>query len=220
MLNTLSVMSLAAVVSAAAASPIPSTRSTTALPPIGITVVVGPGIAPALVTRILDETDAVWRATGFRFAWVRDTQLPTVLRVTIDNAQGIPIDGATTLGWIHFDERSVPDPDIHLSYANAMDLLRHSVGVVGNAEQMPVAERQLLLGRAMGRALAHEIGHYLLASKAHTDKGLMATRRSAYELFSAERARFAIDAGEQGAMAARFVQPVVTAGNRPGRATR
>jgi hypothetical protein len=72
----------------------------------------------------------------------------------------------------------------------------------------------------MGRALAHEIGHYLLASKAHTDKGLMATRRSAYELFSAERARFAIDAGEQGAMAARFVQPVVTAGNRPVRATR
>ena len=33
---------------------------------------------------------------------------------------------------------------------------------------MPLAQREMLLARAMGRALAHELGHYLLASKIHT----------------------------------------------------
>jgi hypothetical protein len=220
MLNALSVMSLAAIVAAGAEIPASSARPTNAFPPIGITVVVGPGIAPALVTRILAETDLIWRGTGFSFIWQRDGGLPSALRVTIDNGPTVQPDGQTTLGWIHFDGRDVPEPEIHLPYANAVDLLVHSAGVVGLASQMPLAERQLLLGRAMGRALAHEMGHYLLASKAHTAKGLMATKRSAIDLFSADRAHFQIDDGQRLAMAARFAPPATTAGNRSGRAAK
>ena len=35
---------------------------------------------------------------------------------------------------------------------------------------MPIFEREMLLARAIGRALAHELGHYLLASKEHTEE--------------------------------------------------
>ena len=66
----------------------------------------------------------------------------------------------------------------------------------------------------MGRALAHEMGHYLLASKVHTPKGLMATKRSASDLFANDRSHFRIDDVQRSTMAARFVQPAITAANR------
>ncbi|HEY2904980.1 MAG TPA: hypothetical protein VGJ29_03710 [Vicinamibacterales bacterium] len=216
MLNALSLMSLAAALATAAASPLSSPRSANAFPPIGVTIIVGRGVAPTLVSRILDETDAIWRGSGFSFVWQRDGGLPAALSITIDNTPGVQLDGQTTLGWIHFDDNDVPAPEIHLSYANAMTLLELSRGVVGPLAQMPIAERETLLGRAMGRALAHEMGHYLLASKAHTPKGLMATKRSAIDLFNSDRAHFRIDDGQRAAMAARLVQPTITADSSHG----
>jgi hypothetical protein len=220
MLNALSVISLAAIVAAGAESPASPARPTNALPPIGITVVAGHGVEPALVARILAETDLIWRGSGFSFIWQRDGGLPSALRVTIDDEPTVQLDGQTTLGWIHFDGRAVPEPEIHLSYANAVQLLEQSAGVVGDASHMPRAQREILLSRAMGRALAHEMGHYLLASKAHTAKGLMATKRSATDLFSAERTHFQIDDSQRLAMAARFAPPATTAGNRSVRAAK
>jgi len=220
MLNALSVMWLAAALATAAASPLSSPQSARAFPPIGVTVIVGHGITPALLSRILDETDAIWRGSGFSFVWQRNGGLPTTLTVTIDDAPSIHLEGQTTLGWIHFDDNGVPLPDIHLSYANAVGLLEQARGIVGPVGQMPRAERETLLGRAMGRALAHEMGHYLLASKVHTPKELMATKRSASDLFTADRAHFRIDDGQQAAVAARLVQPAVSAANHVSRATK
>jgi hypothetical protein len=82
-----------------------------------------------------------------------------------------------------------------------MDMARAVVGVVA---QMPIAPREILLARAMGRALAHEIGHYLLASKVHTQRGLLKASRTASELFSVERAGFKIDPSQQQQIAARL----------------
>jgi hypothetical protein len=219
MLNALSLMSLAAALATAAASPLSSPQSASAFPPIGVAVVAGRGITPALVSRILGETDAIWRGSGFSFVWQRDRGLPAALSVTIDDAPTIQLDGQTTLGWIRFDE-GMPVPAIHLSYANALSLLAQSRGIVGPVGQMPIAERETLLGRAMGRALAHEMGHYLLASKAHTPKGLMATKRSASDLFAGDRAHFRIDDVQRAAMAARLVQPAVSAANRASHAVK
>jgi hypothetical protein len=61
----------------------------------------------------------------------------------------------------------------------------------------------MFLGRAMGRALAHELGHYLTASKAHAKKGLMRATRTASEFFALERWGFAIDPAQRRAMVAR-----------------
>jgi hypothetical protein len=135
---------------------------------------------------------------------MRDTGLRTTLRLTIDDAAGMPVDGATPLGWIHFDERNVPDSEIHLSYSNALDLLHNSVGVVGDVDHMPLAERNLFLGRAMGRALAHEIGHYLLTSKVHTRRGLMKAVLTAAELFMPDAGGLRIDTDQRRLVAMRL----------------
>ncbi len=207
----------ALLVAAAAGAPsAATTMPASATPPVGVTVLVAPDVPSTVVPHILEEADAIWRPV-LRFAWQREPRLPTTLRLVIDNARGVPMDAETPLGWVVFYDGR-PEPEIHLSYANALALLRASREIVGTMELMPPLQRDTLLGYAMGRALAHELGHYLLATKAHTARGLMQTRRSAAELFSRDRSHFQIDAIEKLALAARLhPAPAAAAADAPRR---
>jgi hypothetical protein len=60
----------------------------------------------------------------------------------------------------------------------------------------PPLFREGLLARVFGRALAHEIGHYLLRSKGHSRTGLMRASPLVYDLVSPERHAFVLSAGE------------------------
>ena len=76
--------------------------------------------------------------------------------------------------------------------------------VVGVVEQMTLSQREILSARALGRVLAHELGHYLLASKTHTKRGLLKASRTAAELFAIEARGFQIDPSQRQLMAARL----------------
>jgi hypothetical protein len=180
------------------------------VPPIGITVTAVADVPPKLLSMILDEADAIWRPTGIRFVWQHaPASIPTMLHVTIDHARRPPIDADVPLGWVVFNDGRSPEPEIHLSYASALEYLQASRLVVGNVERMPLLERYTLLSRALGRALAHELGHYLLASKSHAPRGLMQTHRSASDLFGMSLAGFTISAEERSVVAARLGPPIV-----------
>src|SRR5690349_11389048 len=179
----------AALAVALAAAPSP-------MPPMTVRVVVAAGIAPGLVTALLAETDAVWRPNGVAFSWTREVNAvrraerpfqAAPLLVVIGHMTRRGPDNRLPLGWITFDDPTTPEPQISMSYSNAVALLENSAGVVGVAATMPRLRRDTLLARAMGRALAHELGHYLLASKAHSSVGLMRGVQTAFELFSTER---------------------------------
>ncbi len=164
-----------------------------ASPPLHITLTFARDVSPSLVLRLLDEADAVWRPSGVTFAW--DTQshgsVPAALQIVVDEERGAAPGGLPPLGWILFDAQDTPGRLIHLSYANAVALLNESP-VLGDRNSMPIAQRETYLGRALGRALAHELGHYLLASKGHTPTGLMKGTLTANELFSPERSRLEV----------------------------
>lgn len=202
----------------------PSASAAAILPPMAISVYVAPHIPAWTVARMLAETDDVWRSNGFTFVWQRGPAevapygragddgryRPSTLRVTIDNERGERTrDALTTLGWILFDRPGEPDQQIHISYVNAESLLEASTTVVGNVGIMPTVQRELYVARAMGRALAHELGHYLLASKAHTPRGLMQTGRSAAELFGRQRIRFELDATQKQQAISRVTETVM-----------
>src|SRR5262249_49409881 len=167
----------------AAAIPTPIAGSPPPLPPMTIRVGVAPGITPTLVAGVLAEADAIWRGAGVTFRWQPDDEMvrlkadatsirpdgapvfePFTLHVSIGFETNQAGETHFPLGWIVFDDPSTPRQEISVSYANAMTLLERSSGVVGVAATMPRMQRELLLSRAMGRALAHEVGHYLLAS--------------------------------------------------------
>jgi hypothetical protein len=110
----------------------------------------------------------------------------------------------TPLAWINVDGNGMPEPQIYVSHSNAVQFLRDSRGAVGRFETMPIRQRETYLGRALGRALAHEVGHYLMGSSAHALKGLMSASHTAVEFFAPERRNLGIDAVERQRMAARF----------------
>lgn len=177
----------------------------TSLAAIVVTVSAPADIRQSFVDRVTAEADAIWRAAGLAITWERQTTFiaSRALHVVFGNERGTSTSSAQPLGWIRFADDQ-PDPDLYLSYANAISLLELSRGAIGLSHSMTVLERDIYLSRAMGRALAHELGHYLLASKAHTADGLMKANRSAAEFFSSDRRRFAVTASEWRQVAARL----------------
>jgi hypothetical protein len=192
--------------------------SPAAIPPLIISVTTSGDLSPALIARIFKEADAIWRPSGISFFWRRITReavpfaragetgpyVPNTLRLNVGNASGQPRDGRMPLGWIVFDDVTTPQQEIYLSYANAQAVMAESRGVVGLIAEMPIMQRETLLARAMGRALAHELGHYLLASKVHSKRGLMKAILSATELFTSDARGLRIEPAQGQAVAARL----------------
>jgi hypothetical protein len=167
-----------------------------------INVSVAPDLSTTFVSRVLAETDDIWRSAGMTFAWQRAPRgAAATLQVVIGHDARPVRDGRFALGWITF-ENSKPEQVIYVSYSNAHQLMIESQGVVGAVDRMTLLQRETLLARAMGRALAHEIGHYLLASKAHTLTGLMRSRVPATELFSTDHRQFVLDNGQRSSITA------------------
>jgi hypothetical protein len=196
-----------------------SVASSAALPPMIVHVTTdGADLSPTLVTRLLAEADAIWRSSGVTFVWRRAVRVvgrsasvsetgpyvANTLRVTIGASRGVARDASLPLGWIVFDDATAPEQEIYLSHANAVTLMEQARGVIGIVAQMPISQRETLLARAMGRSLAHELGHYLLASKLHTPRGLMKATLTAVELFMPDASPFRIDPAQRGVVTARL----------------
>jgi hypothetical protein len=164
-------------------------------PAISISVQASPNISPALVAQTFHEAAAIWTPAGVMLQWdlaVAGRQSIAMLSVTFDEDTRAEAGRPLPIGWVVFDAGGVPQPEIHLSYANALALVQATEGP-GAVGQMTMIELWTLLSRALGRALAHELGHYLLASKAHTSAGLMKASRPAREFLDLRRDGFAID---------------------------
>lgn len=62
----------------------------------------------------------------------------------------------------------------------------------GRVAEYPRTVREELLGRALGRVLAHEIGHYLLVWPSHTSGGLMRSAFQGHALIERKRHTFGL----------------------------
>ena len=79
------------------------------------------------------------------------------------------------------------------------DILRlvSGVRVLGAAEsQWPPLMRERIVGRVVGRVLAHEIGHYALRTTAHARAGLMRPAHVPLALVAPEPRPFALSKAE------------------------
>ena len=161
-------------------------------------------VSPTLVDHVVDETNAIWRPAGVTLVAER-TSAPSSgrLGVVIGPRRGAARANEAPIGWIEFDDGQ-PQPQLYLSFTNAVVLLEATRGPAGSSSYMPVLERETYLGRALGRALAHELGHYLLASKVHTARGLMKANFTAAEFFATNTRQFLIDANERAIVEARL----------------
>ena len=161
------------------------------------------------VTRrtMIDETATLWRSHGVLLTWI--TAAPSgeplsndVMRVVGDGCRvealcpAGPIAGVsmrTSLGAVVFLEGSaVPENTLMVS----VDEVARTVHAVKwqnrRLTDLPTVTRDHLIGRALGRVLAHELGHYLLASRSHVSDGLMRPQFRADQLVEPSRQGFTL----------------------------
>jgi hypothetical protein len=166
-------------------------------------------VSSVVVDKTLEEASAIWRPTGVTFKWQKSTEAvaaeaqPTRPRVVVHEKAGRVRDDNAAMGWVTFVDEE-PDGDIHLAHDNAERYILAFAG--GGSRPVPPNERFLLLGRTLGRALAHELGHYLLQSKAHTTNGLMKARRTIKEFIDPDRRGFDVDSLQREAILHRVRQ--------------
>jgi hypothetical protein len=164
---------------------------------VPIAVLAPRDVTDSLVHRICAEASTIWESAGIVFAWHRVGSEAEAgdwpLDIIIDDRRA-NVASSDALGWITF-MADRPDRSIHLSRARADDLLRSTPGL----NDTTIAAHEGLIGRALGRALAHELGHYLLQSKAHTSRGLMRRIWSSDESFAFSRTGFELTAEQRAA---------------------
>ena len=187
--------------------------ATTMLPPMTLSVHATTSVPAKIIKQTLDEAAAVLRESGVTLMAEDDDCaggptrfVPSVLiHVMFDDTVIPSRPYALPIGWIDFDEYGDPMRRVHLSLANATSLMEAAEGAA-NASRMTVFERNLRLSRALGRALAHELGHYLLSSKSHTKEGLMKAHHPAGDFLGVDRSAFEIDASQRALIAARLLR--------------
>jgi hypothetical protein len=126
------------------------------------------------------EVAALWRDYGVDIIWEgrwderAAGSKPDLFVYFVDRElhEG-PHRGASAVAWIVFFD-GVPGPVINVSVAAADRLLKNTPWLDGRPMRLaPQNLQDQLISTMIGRALAHEIGHYLLASTTHASDGLM-----------------------------------------------
>jgi hypothetical protein len=144
---------------------------------------------------LVSEAAAIWRQEGIGLHWLSggDAREGATLRVLVmPRTVGASADGEP---W--------PVGELlrfHDSGAIAVASIAGALRVLNESDRFRLLDvpalREHRLGLVLGRAVAHEIGHYLLQTNAHADSGLMRARIGAAE-FADPRGSFQLDEATQ-----------------------
>jgi hypothetical protein len=161
------------------------------------------GMTPDARRAALTEIAAIWSIHGVVVdastgTPARDGVLLRVVAEPRPQSMGRPWSGP--LASITFDETGAPVPVITLYLAALVDMIARANIRDAGGDSAPAILRERAIGRAVGRVLAHELGHYLLRSRWHARTGLMRPAHTAADLVGLERAMFGLSAPD----AARF----------------
>jgi len=135
---------------------------------------------PGVISRARTEVDAIWHRYQIDVVWEAPQEsgeqaLPDLWVQFVEGRFPSPgRERSLALARLKFDN-GVPTQRIEVSKMAAAALLATASWAGGRRALVdgPYRLRSDALGRIIGRALAHEIGHYLLASSKHADHGLM-----------------------------------------------
>jgi hypothetical protein len=153
-----------------------------------------PNLPDAARVSMRNEAAAIWGAHGVAIDWLSPTAIRPVsqhrLRVlVVDRRPTVPgAGGAITVG--ELVRPSNGHPVAMMSIASAERLVASVRGRAGY-ELATVDHRRL--GLVLGRALAHEIGHYLLDTHTHASHGLMRPQFDALEFTDLRDGTFTLD---------------------------
>lgn len=148
------------------------------------------------------ESTRIWSDADVTLRWMNATDLPyesprsewLVVRcisaqeplVQSATARALPIAAIRFVG-------GTPANTIIVSPGNANTLLARDASESRSLNDRFTLLRELRLGRMLGRAIAHEIGHFLNRSEHHTPSGLMRASHMLADLIGRSLSRFKVD---------------------------
>jgi hypothetical protein len=145
---------------------------------LAVLLTTAPAVSPEARAALIEETTAIWAHSGVRLEWLdpggpprggRRLRLLAVERPSLD-----PPAGAVILGeLLRFETGAIAMVSLHEA-AGVVERVRLRHGITPRFGETAV-------GRVLGRAAAHEIGHYLLNSPTHAAHGLMRARFDSLE---------------------------------------
>jgi hypothetical protein len=140
------------------------------------------------LTEIVRTARDIWRPyadVAFDLASA-ETASPGLLQLLITDRVS-PVSEGASLGWIEFVDGR-PSNVINVSTTAAAALLKAS-----RWSGLPKNVQWIFLERALSRAIAHELGHYLLASRQHTAQGLMRGQLTPDDIMQPRRSSYRLD---------------------------
>lgn len=134
-------------------------------------------IGEDVTAKAKEEIEFIWRRYGVEIVWAphwspdTGTMMPDLFIQFVDGPA--PTKNNSAIAWIPFAD-GVPLPYARVSRPAALRLLGVKAWfddrrLIDQAPDIQAAA----LGRIIGRALAHEIGHFLIAVPGHAKNGLM-----------------------------------------------
>jgi hypothetical protein len=177
-------------------------------------VVVRLRVDPSITSRVIpdiikDETARLWRPYGVQIRWA-DAQsaapatngfsLKAIVEPRID-AMPLPNWGASVLGRAAVNLDAPSRRPILVSLDATERVLTTGTGVRASLIRFA---RETVLARALGRVLAHEMGHVLLGAPYHDDAGLMRAVFRPDELADPDSSPFRLTCTGFGRLRSRF----------------
>ena len=168
-------------------------------------------LSAEIVRRMKEETERIWSSLDVRIAWIGsvDAEHPAGaavrLRVMLEEGADPGLAWTVHRGLLL---AALHQPDIPCGTGLARVWVtrarRHAASIRVHGfplASLPKALADLVLARALGRALAHEIGHYLLGTGMHNSQGLMRASFTPQELLElATEALYGLDRRDREAL--------------------
>lgn len=176
---------------------------------------VGGSLQEPMLRRALVTARDLWRPHAeVTFTGANDVRRYT--RPTLDlviTPNTLPGTGENRLGWTEFVNGRA-SRTVTVSFAAARTMMATSKWNGRPLQDLPPRVQELFLSRALGRAIAHEVGHYLLNSPAHPASGLMRERMTASDIMLDHRPGELFDASEIARLRGRLEELARDAGER------
>jgi hypothetical protein len=153
------------------------------------------------------EVERVWAPYGLTFCWAEGPRGCEGIEARVDVliADDLPASAVRetarlpVVGRITF-HAGAPGSDIALSVTSARTLVVRATLGGRRVSDWPAAIAQRFIPRVLGRALAHEIGHYVLGTRDHAARGLMSASFTPDDVTLASTSRFHLPGGDAARM--------------------
>jgi hypothetical protein len=157
------------------------------------------GTDPVTIEIARAEVESIWATAGVRLLWVSGAPGATprpdafvMLRAggahVMTNAAMMRAGWFGQLGWVRFNRDGGHSHLVEVSLANVRLSLMYAWYDNSRFVFQPRSVQIVVMGRALGRVIAHEFGHWLLG-RGHEAEGLMKAELRPSELMAAETPR-------------------------------